>query len=509
MVKKTKNGLVLLARNHKKITDDTESDISDKLDLDDEKKKYKSKFHSWIEEIVNEVDRKFVDHGMNESLEDSSGHEINFYASEKLVKPMINLLSKIPFFSNIMNATFGSDNDRASSSCTEAQFRNIKCYVFQKRKGMRLDTWVEKSIAFTRGSFLSLVAEYNSSKDKPKASEKNVKTKPKHSGRNQANDIDQKHFEQQKEPVLYEQWRGWHADDKKAKIRKPAKRTKHSILNVECGGCVAIPILPNGGTSSKSKSRPKIISTQTCAFDSIYEFMIGAYMDSQAIAQKIDGGHSLYAQFLKLSVFDRAKERNIMRARNELLLKYHPENVTEIEGCKHVDCKSHLTEVYRKIQADCSSMTSVTENRVCLSCDETDTKDLPFIPFNLSKFEVQNIMSSLSLYYDDTETCGGCGHKLQLTRSPKDILAFETFGLASSIKLGDIMKNIAVDGQSYIVYAVIEFKKTNEHFVCHLFRNNIWHCYDDLKPNKEYNSTKKGIDAYIIIFIKDHQSVSK
>lgn len=77
---------------------------------------------------------------------------------------MINILSKIPFFSNIMNDTFGSTNNRASSSCTEAQFRNVKCHVFQKKKGLRLDFWLEKSIDFTKGSFLSLVAEYNTEK---------------------------------------------------------------------------------------------------------------------------------------------------------------------------------------------------------------------------------------------------------------------------------------------------------------------------------------------------------
>lgn len=73
------------------------------------------------------------------------------------------------------------------------------------------------------------------------------------------------------ETIELENWRGWTADDKKAKHKKKAKRSSTSILNSHQETSKPITILKNGGTSQQTKTCPKIISTETCGFDSIFE----------------------------------------------------------------------------------------------------------------------------------------------------------------------------------------------------------------------------------------------
>lgn len=135
-VNEARENLISLARCHKHIIDDYSTlidcdyDETDKIESADKK----SKFQVRIEKIRKNVQD---DHVKTDIESDDDQFEENTYASQKSVQTMIDILAKLPMFSNIMNAKFGSLNKAASSACTEAQFRNLKSYVFSEKKSMK------------------------------------------------------------------------------------------------------------------------------------------------------------------------------------------------------------------------------------------------------------------------------------------------------------------------------------------------------------------------------------
>lgn len=59
---------------------------------------------------------------------------------------------------------FNSKSTVATSSATENRFGTIKSHIFNKKKGMRLDKYVEKSIDTLDGHFKSLLAKTKTEK---------------------------------------------------------------------------------------------------------------------------------------------------------------------------------------------------------------------------------------------------------------------------------------------------------------------------------------------------------
>lgn len=156
-IKKTKHNLINLGNEYEKVFDSNivcEADYDSDC-LDDSISKLSSKFRKWLKKIAVKVKKNHVVNAENASKYNENPDE-NYYAAEKLEKPMIEILAKLPLFGNVLNGLFDSNKTTASTACTEVQFRNVKHHLFQKKKGMRLDFWLYKSIKFTRGDFLMI-----------------------------------------------------------------------------------------------------------------------------------------------------------------------------------------------------------------------------------------------------------------------------------------------------------------------------------------------------------------
>lgn len=171
-----KDDLKSIVQTHKQILTETPKNYVEVDEFDEERElnsSNKSKFYNWVQKIADSVDAKFVNQALNDSIEDTDA-ERNPYFSKQLIKQLMKIVSRIHLFSFVMNSTFGSKIITPSSSCTEAQFRTIKSYIFQNKKGQRLDTWLERSIEITTGNFKALVAETNeaSKASKQKKTEK-------------------------------------------------------------------------------------------------------------------------------------------------------------------------------------------------------------------------------------------------------------------------------------------------------------------------------------------------
>lgn len=108
----------------------------------------KNKFHEWILQMVIEVSRDIQNISTDESRPE------NPYFAESLEKDLVSILSKLPLCGNIMNIPMGSSILVPTSSSTENDFDIIKNDLFNGSHGIRVDTFVEKHIVFTKGRMI-------------------------------------------------------------------------------------------------------------------------------------------------------------------------------------------------------------------------------------------------------------------------------------------------------------------------------------------------------------------
>lgn len=307
-----KDELVMIAKYHKHIINENNPENYIEMhDIEEDRiidSKTKSKFYKWIHKVIKKVDKNFVNYGLNNSYEETDA-DLNPYTSNQLVKPLIKILSRIHLFSNVMNTTVGSKNVVPTSSCTEAQFRNIKSYMFNGKKGIRLDAWLERSIEITDGNFKALVAEAKETKKAKRRgkSEKRVTfdqqgildsinndslngditnfeeppQKRIKSSRSESkkvlNNVKKSNIDDDYRP-LEEDWSLQNVDAKKPHnknhVREPRVHRKYnSIINIENPGHVPVPLLLNGGKSRQTDDIPVIFSTVTCSFDAIFQLI--------------------------------------------------------------------------------------------------------------------------------------------------------------------------------------------------------------------------------------------
>lgn len=87
--------------------------------------------HLWLSEIINSIEYA------------NTGHE-NLYYSPNLVKTLKSIFSRIPLWSNIMNAIFNSKNTTATSSDIESYFKSIKHLVYGENSLICVDSFIKQ-----------------------------------------------------------------------------------------------------------------------------------------------------------------------------------------------------------------------------------------------------------------------------------------------------------------------------------------------------------------------------
>lgn len=106
----------------------------------------KNKFNGWILGLASDA----VKDVQNDSNDDTSC-DVNPYYAPSIQASIIEILSLLPLYGNIMNIPMGSTNEVPTSSSTETDFDVLKNDLFQGSKGIRVDTFVEKHLKFTQG----------------------------------------------------------------------------------------------------------------------------------------------------------------------------------------------------------------------------------------------------------------------------------------------------------------------------------------------------------------------
>lgn len=115
-----------------------------------------SKFYQWVESIANDEKIKAKSLPLNNSdasLDDSI--DSNMYYAPGIAKTLIEIFSKLPLNSFIMDKSFGQKMEIATSSATEAGFRVMKRNVFAGAGRIRVDAWLERHLKYLLGKTLN------------------------------------------------------------------------------------------------------------------------------------------------------------------------------------------------------------------------------------------------------------------------------------------------------------------------------------------------------------------
>lgn len=122
----------------------------------------KSKFYQWVEKIakIEEESAKSSPLNKSDASIDDSVRKNSYYGPD-LAKTLIDIFSKLPLTSFVMNKSFNRKNETPTSSATEAGFRVMKNSVFAGTGRIRVDTWLERHLKYLMGKSLNENNESN------------------------------------------------------------------------------------------------------------------------------------------------------------------------------------------------------------------------------------------------------------------------------------------------------------------------------------------------------------
>lgn len=481
-VMQAKNSLEKLVKSHKQVIEENTYDdyagiqeiaMDQMLDT-----KTGSKFKKWIKNIEIGIDENFVNHALNNSTEETDASR-NPYVSSQLIKSMSRIFSRVALFSNVMNSVCGSENKSPSTAGTEAQFRNMKSYVFDLMKGIRFDTWLERSIEITKGIFKAMISEFKETQKSEALIDEQCDDECQYTKPN----------------IEEENWKNQNVDAKK---RKNKYRSAQSILNPEKDDYFTISLLRNGGKSKKCAGTPEIYSIQTCGPDSCFHSFAACYADCLRFKDIIDKHDTYFAQLIRLLAAPEATQAyqdKIQALRNRVLLELFPETVIDIGKTKSIDCECSITDVYSRI---CQMYPVFYSIHISPSCCEI-VEESEFIKFDLYDFDVKNIQRSIRPL-QCRHRCSSCKTTSTVTQQPQQIIALDSENSDRHIDLNDIQREITIGSIPYALFSVIEQRPERKHFIAHALRSvgstgTQWVEYDDLeyKPIKHDNFTADRI----------------
>lgn len=456
-----------------------------------------TKFKKWIKKIIQEVREKYVNEELNNStanVEDEMELVENvYYVSDKnkeFVPYLVDFLSIIPLWSNIMIHSFESKNVVATSSPTEATFKDMKVLVFKNESGFRPDLFVEKYLTYLLGSFKFALADCKNKQSTMLRGEDCGETSQTvHDNEEGASSLMPK---SQNVDVSQEYWRNKNVDTLEQSKPRKSNRNVNSILEKAKPFSSNLPFLPNGGTTKGNQSIETIISEETCPFDSIYQVYAAFYKDIKVIQEDIDQSECLFDEFIKKSFFAK-KDSELIEARNHLLRAMFPEKVNR--GRKNMTTLNifmGINEMFDTLNSNSEVLCSVKSRDKCLSCDFIGNEKFHmYVPMKF-KGDWKNIVQNLQSYVDtdvltigDENLCPKCESELDMQILLNNILVIHIElaypnTLIHKVEMSKISGEITIHDKQYEFRAAIEYGA--KHFVAHVKRNNgVWQTYNDLK----------------------------
>lgn len=148
------------------------------------------------------------------------------------------------------------------------------------------------------------------------------------------------------------------------------KRCQTTILQPEgATSSLRVPLLKNGGTSTGTKIRPTIITTNTCAFDALAQIIFYIYGNQVHLSNEFNNATDEFSKFIQYCFSSRAQEKQVYLKRNALLLNLFPEKIKKVNAYVELDCMCFITEMYDKIANTCEVLKSASIEKECGTCE--------------------------------------------------------------------------------------------------------------------------------------------
>lgn len=317
-----------------------------------------------------------------------------------------------------------------------------------------------------------------------------------------------------------ENWRGKNKNVKAKEVSTQQinkRRSKKSILNKHDPLYIykKIPLLKNGYNDKN------IITTSTCAFDSIYAVYTYAYLDYDEIKDEYNAfaeNGSVFCAFIRnLCSIDKAN-KNLKcpyADRNNILLnifstKEHKKNnaITIINNISYIDCFTGLGAFLSQLilSENNQCLSSIKIDKSCKKCGWFDIKHNIFVPVKLRSLKLNNIQESLE-FREQEFSCMKCGSPTEKLYEIGEIIVLETepaHGI-SRIALNDVSDIIHINNQPYQLHGAIERDSSRNHFVGYAKRKNqIWKQYDDLDSNNQKNYAGNSLQIFMLFYIQQN-----
>lgn len=282
-----------------------------------------------------------------------------------------------------------------------------------------------------------------------------------------------------------------------------------------------IGLLKNGNISDLKSIQidNKLYSlTNTCTFDSIFQFICSSYVDSDVYATWINSNTSyIFFELIANTIRDginsqtykkRAYILKSIMSKNKLLKETANGLVILDSSCT---ANLLLTKLFEKYP-------SYTEEKKCLTCHHIQEKSFTTITANLPTENIHFLIDILKNMFEEDRKCTLCYSNIKPNYSLGSHLFIEPiiqtiqFGkkkinFEAPIVLKDIPATINLFGKQFTLRGLINFipspiKTRIGHFVSYNWReiNNNWERYDDLSNSIRHVRETTIVNCQFIIY---------
>lgn len=460
----------------------------------------------------------------------------NLYYSDRVNNFLMELCTRLPMWSNIMCAKFGSRNMNPSSSGSESHFKNIKRLMGSKTR--RVDVFFSDFMKHFSGITKMALAQQESMKMSKTVTTTRtaVKIRGKRSlSTGGISDTKNDSFASSPERSKSENNISGEAEENwKNKVKKspPIRRSRASILtphdiNYQYHN---VPLMSNRYESNLKVRGKYVVVEKTCAFDSALSVYTAACFDNDNMGNIFNDAtnENIWSIFIK----NISRRDKIVKGKNnqDLTKHYHQERTkilyqlysilnykdsfVENENTITISCKTTFAPFLKQlILLDGGKLSSMARKYTCARCKIEKNDHVPFIPVTLSainKIKLNHFSRYINTKEYNLPQCDVCKNKMHLTKEYSDLLAFEIEPLLQKQfekqSISNVQDEIQMNNSTYKLYAVVEYIVEAKHFIAHVKRKNgIWQSFDDLEPKVMCNKNieKIPMNMFSLFYLKN------
>lgn len=298
-------------------------------------------------------------------------------------------------------------------------------------------------------------------------------------------------------------------------------------------------IFKNGGETQDGSwdETKRIITSKTCAFDSIFAIYASRYLNdpnfrafldtsSLVFQSKFSSLVNLYfeanSSTPKLTVSEISSVwKTLNRERNILLKeifssKYYEKlpNLTVDKKITTINCETGLGEFFAQLANQNEILSSAIVTSTCNNCKITQSKVVPFFAIDHINLDLKNIQRSIDSNIVKNRFCKNCKSKISIEKSfnkmlvidiepNRDIQKRKTFALQNLSRTFQV--EVEESRIEYQLYAVIEHDPARRHFSAHVkYENDEWYTFDDLQNFGIKSDCTKDLLPFMVFYFTEN-----